>query len=104
MQRQIRADKGRIEFPDGTIVEGEGLEADEWPFRGEGEPPQWRVLGFPLEEVLRKIEILSQATTTLYQGNGEVLLHLVNVGLLLLKSADSEDYLMGEEEPAQAGV
>ena len=104
MQSRIRADKGRIEFPDGTIVEVQGLEADEWPFRGEGEPRQWRVFGFTLEEVLRKIEILSQPTMTLYQGNGEVLLHLINVGLLLLKSADSEDYLMGEEEPAQSGV
>ena len=100
MQRRIRADKGRIEFPDGTIVEGEGLETDELPFRVEGEPRQWRVFGFPLEEVRRKIETLSQATMTLYQVNGEVSLHLVNVGLSLLKSADSEDYLMGEEEPA----
>lgn len=103
MQKRIRVDKGRVTLPDGIFVEGEGLEIEERT-RVEGGHRGWFVFGFPLRELMPHIDILSRLTMTLYHANGDVMLHLINVSLYIQLSAKSDDCLVGEEEPVQAGV
>ena len=107
-RRVVEADIIRITHADGKEEELKDLPADfrakEDPWTPQGEPIQWELLKFPFGSIEVKLDILRgqwsmPSLITLLNENREILLNLGTISVLMLRSADAEIVLVGEEIP-----
>ena len=98
-RRTIEAAHARLESPDGTVEEYSDVNAKEWPWTPEGNPPEWRVFGIPMHEVLQRGHSLATSTLTFLSGNGDVILRIGSITIGMQLSFDGGDSLIGKEVP-----
>ena len=106
--RIIEADRIVIERSDGSREELEDLPANfraqEDPWTGSGQAIRWELFNFPfgpfeINFMFRPNEENIPKFVTLFAVNGEILLRLGAIAIEMLRSADSEVLLVGEEIP-----
>ena len=95
--RKIEAAHARIVRPDGTIEEYSDVNAEEWPWTPEGKPPEWRVVGIPVNKFVEMGRSLAASSLTLLSDNGEILLRIGSITIGTQLSAMGKDFLMGHE-------
>lgn len=107
-RRVVEADIIRITHPDGTEEElkdlPEAFSAVEDPWTPVGQSTRWELYNFPFGffEVTVNVRLGREnlpRLITLLNENGEVLLNLGAIFAELLKSADGDAVLIGEEIP-----
>ena len=105
-RRVIRADSIRITYADGTIEEIEDIpgdfRAEEDPWTSPGQPIRWDLVKFPFGSIEVKLNVFRGQWSTpslisLLNENRETLLNLGAIGVLMLRSAEPDIVLVGEE-------
>ena len=97
--RKIEAAHARIERPDGTVEEYFDINAEERPWTLEGNPPEWHVLGIPMQRIFEMGHSLATSTLTLFSGNGEAILKLGSITIGMQLSSSRGESLIGKEIP-----
>ena len=107
-RRVVEGDVIRITHTDGTEEEisdiPDGFRAEEDPWTPQGQPIRWELVKFPFGSIEVKLSIYRgqwsvPSLITLLNENRETLLNLGTIGVLMLRSAEAEIVLTGEEIP-----
>ena len=107
-RRVLRADSIRITHADGTKEEITDLPADfraeEDPWTSQGQPIRWELVKFPFGSIEVKLSVFRgqwsmPSLITLLNENRETLLNLGTITVLMLRSAEPDIVLVGEEIP-----
>ena len=97
--RTIEAARARIEHPDGTTEEYEGITAQEEARTEEGHTHRWRFFGIPIGRLRELGAGLKDITVSLLTENGEVIVKIGSLAMTMQLSADGRDGLVGNEIP-----
>ena len=107
-RRVVEGDIIRITHADGTEEEIADLPADfraeEDPWTPQGQPTRWELVKFPFGSIEVKLSVFRgqwsvPSLITLLNENRETLLNLGTITVLMLRSAEPEIVLIGEEIP-----
>ena len=105
-RRILQADRIRITLPDGTEEElddpPDDFRAEEDPWTPQGQPAQWELFKFPFASFEIRLSFIPgreslPSLITFLNENGETLLKLGTITLLMMRSAEPEVVLVGEE-------
>ena len=107
-KRTIETDPGerlRLKYSNGCEVEEleieslSGFRVEEDIRTPKGQASRFHLFKFPVEALEEVMQGKLPTSLIMLNTKGEILLHLANIAMLLLESADAERVLVGEEVP-----